>query len=266
MNTAGQWTRQNSTITLFDLDEREPQARAKMTSERESNGSGGDAMPVLRRGSRGSSVSMLQARLAAVGFNPGPIDGVFGSGTEAAVIAFQRARHLTIDGVVGPLTWAALGNRSSPARPTPAPTPAPVPASVAGRIVSEARKHLGFHEGPNNENPFSAYFGVLNVPWCAYFVSYVHTQAGIQLNIGSCDVLLDYVIERDRFLTANPRPGDIIIFDWTLGDHDPAEHVGIVESATSQTVTTIEGNSSDGVNRRDYSISSANIVGYGRLT
>jgi hypothetical protein len=132
--------------------------------------------------------------------------------------------------------------------------------------VSQARKHLGFHEGPNNENPFSAYFGVPNVAWCAYFVSYVHTMAGVPLNIGSCDVLLDYVFDRDRFVTSGPRPGDIVIFDWTLGDHDPAEHVGIVESATSQTVTTIEGNSSDGVNRRNWPISSASIVGYGRLT
>lgn len=36
------------------------------------------------------------------------VDGRFGSGTEKAVIAFQKAHHLTADGIVGPQTWTAL--------------------------------------------------------------------------------------------------------------------------------------------------------------
>jgi peptidoglycan hydrolase-like protein with peptidoglycan-binding domain len=47
---------------------------------------------------------------------PGPpdlsdkqIDGIFGAVTKAAVKEFQTYRHLTVDGVVGPITWAALG-------------------------------------------------------------------------------------------------------------------------------------------------------------
>ncbi|ADY57486.1 Peptidoglycan-binding domain 1 protein [Syntrophobotulus glycolicus DSM 8271] len=65
--------------------------------------------PTLRRGSRGSSVRTLQTRLNNQGFNPGPIDGIFGSRTQAAVIAFQNSRCLSPDGIVGRKTWAALG-------------------------------------------------------------------------------------------------------------------------------------------------------------
>lgn len=65
--------------------------------------------PVLRRGNRGAPVRELQDRLRAHGFDPGPIDGDFGPRTEQAVRAFQQARGLQIDGVVGPQTWKALG-------------------------------------------------------------------------------------------------------------------------------------------------------------
>jgi lysozyme len=64
--------------------------------------------PTLRRGSRGEDVRRLQAALAAQRFSPGPIDGVFGPRTLAAVRAFQQAKGLRVDGIVGPKTWAAL--------------------------------------------------------------------------------------------------------------------------------------------------------------
>ena len=65
-------------------------------------------LPVLRRGAHGPSVELLQQRLKAAGFSPGRIDGAFGRATEAALLAFQRARDLLADGVVGPVTWQLL--------------------------------------------------------------------------------------------------------------------------------------------------------------
>ncbi len=66
-------------------------------------------METLREGLTGPDVEALQRRLKEVGFSPGMIDGIFGSGTEAAVIAFQHSRGLLADGIVGPRTAAALG-------------------------------------------------------------------------------------------------------------------------------------------------------------
>ena len=65
--------------------------------------------PTLRIGSQGASVVELQQLLRNAGFNPGAIDGIFGQGTQSAVIAFQRSKGLTPDGVVGVATWTALG-------------------------------------------------------------------------------------------------------------------------------------------------------------
>jgi peptidoglycan hydrolase-like protein with peptidoglycan-binding domain/Flp pilus assembly protein TadD len=54
-------------------------------------------------------VRALQRRLAGAGDAPGPIDGRFGPRTEQAVIRFQAARGLRVDGIAGALTLAAIG-------------------------------------------------------------------------------------------------------------------------------------------------------------
>ncbi|NMA04165.1 MAG: LysM peptidoglycan-binding domain-containing protein [Clostridiales bacterium] len=67
------------------------------------------ACPTLRIGSRGASVTRLQQLLRNEGYDPGPIDGIFGSRTQTAVMAFQRDSHIPVDGIVGVQTWTALG-------------------------------------------------------------------------------------------------------------------------------------------------------------
>lgn len=66
-------------------------------------------MMTLREGDSGPDVVALQKRLRERSFSPGAIDGNFGPGTEAAVLAFQNSEGLLADGVVGPRTAAALG-------------------------------------------------------------------------------------------------------------------------------------------------------------
>ena len=52
--------------------------------------------------------SIIQTRLASLGFDPGPVDGLRGRRTAAAIRAFQRDRGLLPDGVIGPRTRALL--------------------------------------------------------------------------------------------------------------------------------------------------------------
>ena len=63
---------------------------------------------LVQQGDTGPAVQEIQARLAAKGLNPGPVNGVFGPQTAAAVVAFQRAAGLSTDGIVGPETLAKL--------------------------------------------------------------------------------------------------------------------------------------------------------------
>ena len=81
--------------------------------------------PVLQEGDTGAAVKTLQTRLNAWGATL-VVDGDFGPATLAAVKAFQTAHHLSVDGIVGPLTWAALNQ--TPSQP---PSPYPAPASTA---------------------------------------------------------------------------------------------------------------------------------------
>jgi peptidoglycan hydrolase-like protein with peptidoglycan-binding domain len=63
------------------------------------------AEPVLTKGSNDPAVRDLQEALKALGHDPGPIDGVFGAGTERAVRSFQQAKGIAVDGIVGRVTW-----------------------------------------------------------------------------------------------------------------------------------------------------------------
>jgi peptidoglycan L-alanyl-D-glutamate endopeptidase CwlK len=63
---------------------------------------------ILKKGIKGERVRLLQQTLKNKGFDPGIIDGDFGNGTEAAVIAFQKSEGLLPDGIVGSQTLKAL--------------------------------------------------------------------------------------------------------------------------------------------------------------
>ncbi|MBE9119749.1 peptidoglycan-binding protein [Tychonema sp. LEGE 07199] len=63
----------------------------------------------LTKGAAGSKVKTLQVRLEMQGYDPGPIDGIFGTRTTTAVKSFQQYKGLTADGVVDEITWKAIG-------------------------------------------------------------------------------------------------------------------------------------------------------------
>ena len=66
----------------------------------------------IRKGASGSAVQALQALLAQKGYSISSVETnvkAWGIGTEAAVRAFQEAKGLTVDGIVGRNTWTALG-------------------------------------------------------------------------------------------------------------------------------------------------------------
>ena len=68
------------------------------------------ALVTVRQGAKGNLTKIIQRRLIALGYSVGRwgADGSFGPATYAAVVKFQKANGLVVDGVVGPETWTAL--------------------------------------------------------------------------------------------------------------------------------------------------------------
>ncbi|MBQ8025049.1 MAG: spore cortex-lytic enzyme [Oscillospiraceae bacterium] len=67
------------------------------------------AAAAYKKGSSGSVVTQIQQKLSQWGYYSGTVDGVYGSQTEKAVRQFQRKNGLTVDGVAGKQTLAAMG-------------------------------------------------------------------------------------------------------------------------------------------------------------
>jgi len=114
---------------------------------------GGQTEPTIGPGSTGRAVRVLQRRLNDLGHNLA-VTGVFDANTENTVKAFQAARGLTVDGIVGPQTWAkllALTAAKNPGPPAPVSGPAPPnesPAGVDSGVLS-AWSNLKVQAGPD---------------------------------------------------------------------------------------------------------------------
>ena len=209
-------------------------------------------MPELKKGSRSSHVVTLKKRLRAHKFWPRiyPVNSQgFGSRTEEVVKKFQRAKGLTVDGVVGPQTWAALAV-------------SPI-SSERRRAVDWCRSKVGMVEHPAGSNRGPGKDGISAIqkesigfdgqPWCQCFASY-SAQVGSKGRLkarwfGGYTVGVVNMArrgERDLKLISlrEARPGDWIEFNFPGGEF--VDHVGVFLRASNGTVTCIEGNTSSG--------------------
>ena len=104
--------------------------------------------PTLRRGDKGPYVVEMQTELHRLDYGLGPcgIDGDFGRATEAAVKSFQYDKRLTIDGICGPKTWAALDAAVEDLK-APAPSTVTYTVSIPGLDLTQARKLVEAYPG-----------------------------------------------------------------------------------------------------------------------
>lgn len=88
-------------VPKYDKEPAEAKPEAEMVSV---------LLPQLYKGCEGNSVKSLQQLLIAKGYSCGNAgdDGIFGSDTDAAVLAFKKAHGLTVGSIVGKDTWTAL--------------------------------------------------------------------------------------------------------------------------------------------------------------
>ena len=78
--------------------------------QEECNKQGFSSYPTLKKGARGNITKLVQEKLVLLGYNTNGVDGIFGSGTEKAVMSFQKNNGLVVDGIVGKNTWRKLLN------------------------------------------------------------------------------------------------------------------------------------------------------------
>lgn len=190
-------------------------------------------------------IERIQKQLAQKGFDPGPIDGVWGRRTDAAVRAFQAREGLEIDGIVGPRTYKALLGTASKAAPVDDP---------ALVWFQEARRLLGVREGAGAGNnarilDWADDLGIPyksdDIPWCGLFVAHC---------IGSSlprEPLPTNPLSARSWLKfgapCRPAPGAVLIF-WRGSRNGWKGHVGFYAGEeTGGVYHVLGGNQSDKV-------------------
>lgn len=94
-----------------------------------------EGQPTIQIGDRGVVVELLQAEMHKLRYFAGAIDGQFGQRTRGAVLAFQADNGLESDGVVGPMTWAAIRQ----AEPRPLRTVTEADLEESGTVADTKR-------------------------------------------------------------------------------------------------------------------------------
>lgn len=143
----------------------------------------------------------------------------------------------------------------------------------AQKVLSVAQSQIGIKETGNNNVKYNTwYYGHpvngASYPWCAAFVSWVFTNAGLGNLIAksaSCEKIKDSLASRGgRYVsgTSGLQPGDLVFYDWPTVQ-GAWDHIGIVESVNGMSAVVIEGNTGNNmVERKTRSL--ATIKGYGR--
>lgn len=156
-------------------------------------------------GDQGADVAAIQAQLNSLGFNAGSADGDFGELTASAVKAFQAARGLEADGVVGAQTYRALMGRDIPVSRDSST------ASIR-RVVQTSMRYTGvpYVFGGTSPSGFD----------CSGFTRYIFAQSGIYL-----PRMADEQFEVGRYVSYNRlQPGDLVFFSTYASG---ASHSGI---------------------------------------
>lgn len=136
-------------------------------------------------------------------------------------------------------------------------------------IIDFAIKDLGYTEAyenghPTNRTKYGSWLGTNGLPWCHAAASYWAWKAGVGTSIvprtASTDAGMKWFKNKGRFHLKgmySPQRDDFVYFKTN------ASHVGVVEYVSNGYLHTIEGNSSQKVARRVYSLNHATITGYG---
>ena len=124
----------------------------------------------------------------------------------------------------------------------------------AEAVIAVAREELGYTEAPKDSNmtKYGQEYGMNGQPWCVMFLWWCFRQAGEYKaffgggKTASCKLLRDWYMAMGQVVPVeDAQPGDIVILNFS-GTRD-TEHCGIVVEVDGYLVTTIEGNTTPGL-------------------
>jgi hypothetical protein len=255
-------------------------------------------MRTLKKGDTGVDVEVLTTHLVREKLLPAALHK-FTDAVHAAVKIWQvhhtdfRGRPLTVDGVVGPLTWRSLEDAKTKVdRQDPAPTQwdkLPPGGSALGRKALEiglAEMRAGAREvGTNNGGPFIEKYHKTKEAtanqwaWCAAFTSWCFERASKELGqplpfaySRGAQAIFDQLQKKGLIYEASdanpPQPGDICV--WLRGTTKSWQgHVGIVWGYRDGVVYVLEGNKGNfpaPVRVFEYTLSGmSKLLGFGRV-
>lgn len=116
-------------------------------------------------------------------------------------------------------------------------------------VVNIANSQIGYQEGINNDTMYGKWYGMNNQPWCAMFVSWVFSEAGLASSVAvstrkgfaSCDAGLKWFAKKNKLVPiGQAQAGDIVFFQFD--DDAQPDHVGIVVKNNGKYLWCIEGN------------------------
>lgn len=240
---------------------------------------------IIRRGAKGKKVLACQKAMASNSFappfddkdhsfEPGPVDGDFGSKTGGAA---KRAKW-----ALGYPSWLCHGRtmgwrflaflrkkRNLPrsyVRRRKARIAAVPEESLRGKALKHAISQIGQRESAYNVTKFTKWWWLGRswaIGWCSIFASWCYVQAGSKTFYpcrfvsglftaeGYSDyseaMLLDAINHRRGLdVVTNPEPGDLVVWQWDVGATD---HTSIFEKFSGGMVVSIDGNVPDVVKR-----------------
>lgn len=198
---------------------------------------------ILRNGSRGFDVAVVQAQLNAKNSsNPKlDVDGAFGPITQTAVVSFQRQAGLSPDGIVGPLTHSALAqgltlstanhNVTHIAQPTPTTCWAASTAMMTRSTVAAVRAKtpadmiapnggLRNSSGSDQAVVTGTRYGNIHGLRCHAPMSWsVSAFVGI---LRQSPVMLDMLWKSSEYAQGSGSPGHMVVISAVVSDNNPS--------------------------------------------
>ena len=121
--------------------------------------------------------------------------------------------------------------------------------ATARDVLNIARNDLGYKESPagSNRTKYGEWYGFNGQPWCMMAIQFWLNQAGVPapLKTASCGAFMRAAQAKGCWVTGGYQPGDIVIMDFP-GNKAKTDHCGIVVTALTDGVRTIEGNTGVG--------------------